>query len=39
MRWKMAWVVTECNGTMGWAMKYSFTGCLWEEDLWEDYSR
>jgi len=28
MRWKVAWVATECNGTMGWEMKWSFTGCL-----------
>ena len=28
MRWKMAWVATEWNETMGWGMKWSFTGCL-----------
>ena len=31
--------MTECNGTMGWGMKWSLTGCLWEEYLWESYSR
>ena len=26
MRLKRAWLATECNGTMGWGMKWSFTG-------------
>lgn len=26
MRWKRAWVATEWNETMGWGMKWNFTG-------------
>jgi len=37
MRWKRAWVATECNGAMVWGMElyWMFVGGV----LWEDYSR